>query len=229
MLYGVNDISDYDTDKLNPKKQDYEALVLPQERKGLIWLIVVTSLPFALVLVSSVWGPALPYLLVFLALSIFYSLPPVRAKTRPLIDSAFNVLYAMPGFFGWSLAGGRSVSMPILLASAAWTMAMHAFSAVPDIESDRGASITTIATKLGRSTTIIVCLALYAVAAALSYQCLGYAAVFIGAVYAFLMTMALMARSERGIMNLYQLFPLVNTAAGGLIFCTIYILKHAKM
>ena len=31
LIYGVNDIFDYETDKLNPKKQNYEALVTPSE------------------------------------------------------------------------------------------------------------------------------------------------------------------------------------------------------
>ena len=32
LIYGVNDIFDFETDKLNPKKQDYEILVQPADR-----------------------------------------------------------------------------------------------------------------------------------------------------------------------------------------------------
>lgn len=43
LIYGVNDIFDYETDKLNPKKGTYEALVSP-EKKGALWKwIIVTN------------------------------------------------------------------------------------------------------------------------------------------------------------------------------------------
>ncbi|MEO7673038.1 MAG: lycopene elongase, partial [Pyrinomonadaceae bacterium] len=33
LIYGINDIFDFETDKLNPKKQEYEALVQPGDRR----------------------------------------------------------------------------------------------------------------------------------------------------------------------------------------------------
>ena len=39
LIYGVNDIFDYETDKLNPKKTDYESFVTPERRSGL-WLAI---------------------------------------------------------------------------------------------------------------------------------------------------------------------------------------------
>jgi 4-hydroxybenzoate polyprenyltransferase len=46
LIYGINDIADYDTDKKNPKKQAYESLLTPDKQKSMRSLIVVTNIPF---------------------------------------------------------------------------------------------------------------------------------------------------------------------------------------
>lgn len=51
-IYGVNDIYDYETDKLNPKKSEYEALVHPREHPILRKNILIAQLPFVFFLAS---------------------------------------------------------------------------------------------------------------------------------------------------------------------------------
>jgi 4-hydroxybenzoate polyprenyltransferase len=46
LIYGVNDIADYDTDKNNPKKQSYESLLTPDKQKIMRLLIAATNIPF---------------------------------------------------------------------------------------------------------------------------------------------------------------------------------------
>ena len=48
LIYGINDIFDYETDKLNPKKGDnaYEALVPPERQRSLWKWIIFTNVPF---------------------------------------------------------------------------------------------------------------------------------------------------------------------------------------
>lgn len=48
LIYGINDIFDYETDKLNPKKGDgaYEALVPPERQRSLWKWILLTNIPF---------------------------------------------------------------------------------------------------------------------------------------------------------------------------------------
>src|SRR6476469_2644537 len=46
LIYGVNDIFDYETDRLNPKKEGYEELVYPSRRGGLITAILILNIPF---------------------------------------------------------------------------------------------------------------------------------------------------------------------------------------
>ena len=80
LIYGVNDIFDFDTDKLNPKKQDYEALVRPERHKLLLITMLALNLPF---IVAAAFLDLNTFLLMlgFLFFSIFYSrLRPCKAK-----------------------------------------------------------------------------------------------------------------------------------------------------
>jgi lycopene elongase/hydratase (dihydrobisanhydrobacterioruberin-forming) len=60
----------------------------------------------------------------------------------------------------------------MVIAGMARAMAMHAFSAVPDIQADGDAHLETIATKLGAIPTIALCFCLYAIAGLLSTRVL---------------------------------------------------------
>src|SRR5215210_3559286 len=72
LVYGINDIFDFETYRLNPKKEEYEMLVRPESHKLLaIWTLVL-NLPF-LIAAFFVAHAALMPLAAFLILSIFYS------------------------------------------------------------------------------------------------------------------------------------------------------------
>jgi len=154
MLYGINDYFDRDIDEENPKKEDKEE----KYRGGLftdsvIGLSTALSIPVALFLPQK----ALPVMVFFLLLSIAYSAPPLRFKARPFLDSLSNGLYILPFVLTYIYS---TKSFPPVLPVAggwAWTMAMHTFSAVPDIEPDRKAGIETTATFLGREKTYAYC------------------------------------------------------------------------
>ncbi|MBP7474125.1 MAG: prenyltransferase, partial [Pyrinomonadaceae bacterium] len=145
LIYGVNDIFDYETDKLNEKKNAYETLVVPDRRKSLTIAILTTNIPF--IIASIIFASAaLPSLVGFLFFSIFYSAPPIRAKTKPFLDSAFNILYVFPGAFTFQMLSGNFPPIGLMIAAGCWTAAMHAYSAIPDIEADKAAGLKTIAT-----------------------------------------------------------------------------------
>jgi 4-hydroxybenzoate polyprenyltransferase len=226
LVYGVNDICDYDTDRANPKKQLYEALVLPSERRPLVRLILIVSVPFVIAACLYASTSARVWLTVFVLLSVFYSLPPIRAKVRPFVDSAFNILYAIPGFFGWALAGGGTPSINVVVASLAWTMAMHAYSAAPDIESDRLAGLSTIATVLGDKATIVFCLVLYSVASVLAAHYFGLLAIAVGSVYILLMAISLQQNKSDELTTIYRLFPAINAAVGFILFVALFLQKR---
>lgn len=222
LIYGVNDIFDFETDRLNEKKADYETLVTPERRSGLWLAIFITNFAF----VDIFWLGSTPVIasgLAFLFFSIFYSAPPIRAKTKPFLDSAFNILYVLPGIFSYSLVTGTFPPALLVIAGGLWTAAMHAFSAIPDIDADREAKLSTIATTLGPTGTHFFCLAAYLGAGLLSYQYLSYFSVAVTAVYVTMMTASMLTGSREGVFRVYRYFPLVNALVGFVLFWYIAI------
>lgn len=224
LIYGVNDIYDYETDKLNAKKVEYETLVTPERRYSLWLAIFVANFAF----VGVFFFGSVPMIIsgaLFLFLSIFYSAPPIRAKTKPFLDSAFNVLYVMPGVFAYGLVTGEFPPAALIAAGGLWTAAMHAFSAIPDIGADREAGISTVATFLGDRGTLIFCLALYVASAALAFKYLGAFSVLIGSIYAAVTIAAMLVTGRERLFAIYRRFPVINAAVGFAIFWFVAIKK----
>ena len=188
LIYGVNDIFDFETDRRNPKKEEYEMLVRPESHRHLAIAAVLLNVPFiaaALVLAPQ----ALPSLAGFLFFSIFYSAPPIRAKAIPFFDSAFNVLYVFPGAFAYQMLTGSFMPLSLFIAAGLWTMAMHAYSAIPDID-----------------------------AATLAFNPLGYFAAALAAVYAAMIALSWFSKKEDGVFSIYRYFPILNAAVGFALF-----------
>lgn len=219
LIYGVNDLFDADCDRLNPKKRSYESLLLTGQRRGLLIAILVLNVPFLFLVpfLPHAW----PWLLVFLVAGVGYSMPPLRAKGRPVIDAAFNILYVAPGLATYATVSGSQPPLVIVLAALLWCMAMHAYSAVPDIVTDRDAGLSTVATQFGRRGTLLLCGVAYAVAAALALPAVGVFAVVGGIAYLVMITLSVRSQGPEQLFRLYRAFPVLNTALGGALFVII--------
>jgi 4-hydroxybenzoate polyprenyltransferase len=225
LIYGVNDLFDWETDKHNPKKQQYEALLAPGERSKMVWAILLTNLPFLVWAFLIAESEALLWLGMFLFLGVFYSAKPIRAKAKPVLDSLFNGLYIMPGLFAFTLFSVEVVPTVIILAGWLWSMAMHAYSAVPDIAADNKAKVATIATWMGALPTLVLCALFYAASAWLvsSWLPLGVGIV-LGAVYVGMMLLTIVwTKKQRDTFKLYTLFPWINTVSGFVLFLSIVL------
>jgi 4-hydroxybenzoate polyprenyltransferase len=217
LIYGVNDIFDWETDRLNPKKDGYEALVRPEiHRKLLIW-IAVMNLPF-LIAVAVLVPQAMFSFAGFLFFSVFYSATPIRAKNVPFIDSLFNILYVFPAAVAFQILTHAFVPLYIFLAAGLWTMAMHAYSAIPDIEADTKAGLSTIAMEMGPTWTHVFCLVCYFLSMLLCFEAGFPAAGIIGVFYLFLMISSLRVNGDMGLFTFYRLFPIFNAVAGFVLF-----------
>jgi 4-hydroxybenzoate polyprenyltransferase len=224
LIYGINDIFDHETDKLNQKKTGYEALVGPDRRRSLALWILVTNLPFiagAVILLPR----TLVSLLGFLFFSIFYSSPPIRAKAIPFLDSCFNILYVFPGIFAYQMLADTMPPVRLMVAAGLWTAAMHAYSAIPDIDADRRAGVSTIATVCGPYGTLAICSLLYLAAAVISFEYLGLVSVSLGSIYLILMLASLRSVKYGRLFRLYRSFPIINVLTGAVIFWSIALEK----
>ncbi len=228
LIYGVNDAFDYETDIRNVKKERYETLLHPPERPTLWRVVGWTCLPFLVLLPFTNFRCALA-MFGFLGFSLFYSAPPIRAKAQPITDSIFNVLYIFPGAFGYFLAGGANFSPSKFAmsfgAAWCWAMAMHAYSAVPDISADNEARVRTIATCFGFQQTLQICAFLYLCAASFAFGTLGILSLVLGAIYLALMGISMLQKTEAQLLRVYAWFPVVNTICGFVIFWAIAIVR----
>jgi 4-hydroxybenzoate polyprenyltransferase len=226
LIYGVNDIFDYDSDRLNPKKRTYEQLVSPKQYTRLAWIIVLTNLPFLLIGLLHAGSLAARWALAgFVFFGVFYSAPPIRAKAIPLIDSIFNVLYIFPGLYAYALLTGKFAPISVTLAALLWCMAMHAYSAIPDIRSDKRAGLQTIATWLGVQRTLWFCLVCYIGAAILIWPILGWFGLLLASVYLAAVGLLLLGANDQSVFSLYRLFPYLNMAVGTALFFFVALVK----
>ncbi len=161
-LYGVNDVFDADIDAENPKKEGKEARW--QGGRAVVATVLGSGV-LGVLLVAVTPAVAWPYLAGFFFLAVEYSAPPLRFKTTPFLDSLSNGLYILPGAAAFTALTGTHPPLSALVGAWLWTMGMHTFSAIPDIEPDREAGIRTTATVLGEERTYAYCGAVWLAAA----------------------------------------------------------------
>ena len=214
LIYGVNDLFDRDTDALNDKKTGYEHRLNSADDRALIFWIIVTNLPFLVTFAFLLPSASLWWIALFLFTGVGYSAPPIRAKTKPVLDALFNILYACLGFATYSAITMTQPSISIVVAALCWCAAMHAYSAVPDIEPDARAGLKTIATTFGAQWTLIICGTLYIVSALLSVSTIGLFSIAAGTCYAVIIGMSLRVANGSQLMSIYRSFPIVNTVIG---------------
>lgn len=218
LIYGVNDIADYDTDKNNPKKQSYELLLTPDKQKTMRLLIVTTNIPFFIRALSQ-WQYIILTLLIFWFFGIFYSSKPIRTKAIPFLDGIFNILYIIPWFLGYFVGWWIQINRLIVWAGTLRCMAMHAYSAIPDIQADKKAKIQTTATVLGKDWTLLYCLFCRIIAGMIGYTIIWPISFLAMAVYITLITISW----KKELFTIYKWFPVVNIIIGMLIFFKLFL------
>lgn len=167
-MYGINDVFDYASDMQNPRKGGIEgALLAPRLHQPMLWLIVITNVPF-LIALAAVGSPAV---WISLGVSVFaviaYSAPRLRFKEKPVLDSVTSSThFVSPAVIGLTLGGAEFTAGLVILLAAffLWGMAAHAFGAVQDISPDRSAGIASIATVFGARRTVRLAMSLWAIA-----------------------------------------------------------------
>ena len=171
LMYGVNDVFDYESDLRNPRKGGTEgALLEPGLHRVVVWTGIVTAAPL---LAAMLWlgGTGHPWSWVVLAVSLFavfaYSVPGLRFKERPVLDSiTSSTHFVSPAVYGLAVAGAVPTSQLVAVVAAffCWGMASHAFGAVQDVVPDREGGIASIATAFGARPTVRIALGLWLVA-----------------------------------------------------------------
>jgi 4-hydroxybenzoate polyprenyltransferase len=166
LIYGVNDVFDQETDARNPRKGTLEgARIDPSEVRPVVFGVIFTNVPFLIYFFLFVPPSAITWMFLYALLFVGYSVPPVRFKARPYLDSLSNAAYAFPLVFV-ALALGSGPVWPAALGLMAWSAAKHTFDAVQDVDEDRRVGITTTAVRLGPGGVVLWSGAFWALATA---------------------------------------------------------------
>lgn len=188
LMYGINDVFDYESDIRNPRKGGIEGAV---EQKAfhpvIIWSSIITTVPFVFYLALIDTIPSNVTLAVILFFVVAYSVKGLRFKEVPILDSITSSIHFVgPMIFAFTLTGFTSTYVPYVIAFFLWGMASHAFGAVQDIIPDRKGGLSSIATILGARKTTRVVFVLYITASVILFSQGLYAAIVgaAGLVYA---------------------------------------------
>ena len=167
LMYGINDVYDYESDLRNPRKGGLEGALLPPElhRPMLLWAYGI-SLPIALwiyLINFSNFAASAVFLLTMFAV-VAYSVKGLRFKELPVVDSVTSSIHFVgPMLFGLLLVREPDATLWLVaIAFFLWGAASHALGAVQDVRADREAGINSIATAFGARATVRFAFALYA-------------------------------------------------------------------
>lgn len=234
-VYGVNDYADWDTDKFNEKKQWYEKILTDKKSilknifliQILYWIVV-----FLIVFLISFLYQDLDYyrfilyfliaLIPFLLLSWCYSLEPIRFKRRIFWDGISNILYIIsPAVLILILDWWISINfMYWFFAWWFWVIAMHCFSAIPDIDADKKAWLKTTAIYLWKNKSLLYCVLLYAVSWILASQVIG----FWWSIFALIYCVMVLSAFRYNIFKVYKFFPYINFVIWFVLCLIIYFI-----
>lgn len=164
LLYGINDVFDYESDIQNPRKGGIEGM---REARSLhptiLWGSLITNVPFLVVLcaLGTVASNSVLVGLVFFVIA--YSIKGLRFKEIPLLDSITSSFHFIgPFVFALSyLPHAFIAALPLLVSFFLWGIASHALGAIQDIIPDRAGGLHSIATFFGARRTIWFVFVLY--------------------------------------------------------------------
>jgi len=183
LMYGVNDVFDYDSDILNPRKGGIEGMREQKKFHPIILRVAfLLNIPFVVYFVIIGNFASVAILAIVLFLVVAYSIKRLRFKEKPLIDSITSSIHFVgPLIYGLTLNGFSSNVGPYVLAFFLWGMASHAFGAVQDIVPDRKGNLKSIATVFGGRWTVRFSIILYFLASILMIE-QGYPVFIVGLV-----------------------------------------------
>jgi 4-hydroxybenzoate polyprenyltransferase len=162
---GLNDIYDCESDRFCKRRGRIWGVVVGEAERQFVSRAVVIMSPLVLLsgaLTGVFWNVASTAGLIAVAWA--YSVPPVRLKVRPPLDSLANGLgyFLLPLAMGYSL-GADPIAMPARYYLLALCVAgVHALASAADFDADQSAGHKTIAVAYGRRAAAVFALATFA-------------------------------------------------------------------
>jgi 4-hydroxybenzoate polyprenyltransferase len=166
LMYGINDVNDYESDMRNPRKNSIEGAFEQKEFHPTILKAAYGSTVVSLVAISvivlmksdlaiSTVLSTFAVLAIVIFFVIAYSAKHLRFKEVPFLDSfTSSIHFVGPMLVAMALFGFPVEIWPYAIALFLWGLASHAFGAVQDVIPDREGGIKSIATVIGARATV---------------------------------------------------------------------------
>jgi len=151
LLYGWNDLADYQTDRLNPRKGNllFGAKLAPEQLRRLPLQMMLVQLPFVMTFVWLVGVKVLLWFLGALLVNALYNWPGVGLKSRPFLDMANQTGYVLLFVLSSWICNVPQLPWPAFVFGALFAMHSHLLGQMSDVEPDRVAGRHTTAVVIG--------------------------------------------------------------------------------
>jgi 4-hydroxybenzoate polyprenyltransferase len=164
---GLNDIYDYESDHRSTRRRVGWGTVVRKEDQALVFRASLTMVPLMLLgaLLTRNWDNIVATVSLVLV-AWLYSVPPIRLRERPPLDSLANgVGYFLPFVMAFSLnADPRTMPFRYYLL-ALCICGVHSLAAAADYPADRAAGHRTVAVVFGQRTAAAIGFAAFLLAA----------------------------------------------------------------
>lgn len=226
LMYGINDVYDYESDLQNPRKGGIEGAVVPKKyHKFLLAWSYLLSVPFVVAL--CILAPqSIVILLACIFFVIAYSAKGLRFKEIPFLDSITSSLHFVgPLIYALSIIGWPSAAWPAVIAFFLWGVASQSLGAIQDIEYDKKAGIGSIGTAVGEKATVYFSFICYllAVVFLIPFGVPALPVIIAGLAYAASVLPALLKRKQTHTeaRNAWKRFLWLNYATGAVVTMTL--------
>ncbi len=173
LIYGWNDLVDFETDRLNPRKDTFLFGARPTraQMRRLPLAIALVQVPFVAVFVWLVGWKALAWFAALVAATALYNGPGIGLKGRPGFDLLNQVGYLLVFVLSSWLSGVPQLPWFTFVFGALFAMHSHLFGEIMDLTPDRIAGRRTTAVALGIRPAKALMVALILAEAVLVWQC----------------------------------------------------------
>lgn len=151
--FGINDIYDYKSDKINPRKKGIEGMLLPDQYHRLVMIsALLAALILFLIAICTANLINIFFAVTILVLSYVYSAPPWRLKTRPPLDAISGGIigFLAPFALGFSFVDDATALPFHAYCFTLCVMGLHAFSTIMDYDVDKLSGDRTFAVAFGK-------------------------------------------------------------------------------
>lgn len=152
-IFGLNDIYDYISDQMNPRKKGFEGIRLDTRyHKTVKKSALIVGIVFLCVSVTTKNLINIYFCVTILCLSYVYSAPPWRLKIRPPLDviSGGILGFFAPFALGYSFVDDATAIPLQAYFFTCCVMGFHAFSTIMDYDVDKRSGDRTFAVAYGK-------------------------------------------------------------------------------